>query len=156
MRVFYCEHTASLDTSWRIGNEIVNLCISGKSRIQRPGLNSVKLRGDIHRSVANIMKNQGNHLPELCTVTIRNQHDNRIRCEVVLTYCHRRSGGGRMVCIGVIAATRTITTGPSAGTYQLSRAVRFTGFAVSTLTLSWYWWSLVAIFSYMAGIVGNP
>ena len=55
--------------------------------------------------------------------------------------CRRRSGGGRMTCIGVIAATRTTTTGRSAGTYQLSRAVRSTGFAVSTLTLSWYWWT---------------
>ena len=50
-------------------------------------------------------------------------------------HCRRRSGGGRTTCIGVIAATRTSTPGNSTGTYQLSRAVKSTGFAVSTLTL---------------------
>ena len=58
--------------------------------------------------------------------------------------CRRRSGGGRTTCTSVIAAKRTTTTGRSAGTYQLSRAVKSTVLTVSTLTTSlWYWWSLV-------------
>ena len=59
-------------------------------------------------------------------------------------HCRRRSGGGRTTCTGMIAANRTTTTGRSTGTYQLSRAVRSTGFTGQTLTIRlWYWWSLV-------------
>ena len=69
-------------------------------------------------------------------------------CTGLWVWCRRWSGGRRTTFTGVIAANRTTSTGRSAGTYQLSRAVRSAGFTVSTLTLSWYWWSLVAIISY--------
>ena len=83
----------------------------------RHGLPSVYLQDGLRSAQDFVHEGQHNVHPDHCGIEKYVSQGHK-------KHCRRRSGGGRTTCTSVIAAKRTTTTGRSAGTYQLSRAVK--------------------------------